>query len=312
MTKGTYPDKYISMPDIFFTDFVWTTEEADKWLSSPHSERLDLLSARGGSLHTSSLVVPITVCWEDKDSANILFHQGMAPVMLYWNSPGAVYMGLHSDISQHATYSRGDETLREVWNASKADIAHLQMRSGKQVVQEMLALYHSRLPGVLCAYDSIVRKSIEAHREWVANGGYTIASDPSLGPSVETAADRVRAQQSGETAIGPERLEAESNNEPCVERAEFEDWPESVKRALDDFTNAANAGISAVTKFTIFNANWQGLSVEQKGHILKIWELENETSTLTDNMDRGVVTGPTDYASGSAKVAERTVDENVD
>lgn len=275
---------------------MWTSEQVIQWFKTPHWQRLDLLSARGNALSTALPVVPITLCWESNDSSNIMFYRGMSPVMLYWNSPGAVYLGLHNDISQHAVYSTRYGNLRSVWNAEKANITQFQMRSDLDLVKRLLAFYESGTPGIVCLYGNIVEQSIKAHRRWVANGGYTITSDKDLGASIAAAANKIRALRAGyeDTTMEHEIFETEANREFRELRAEAQAWPESDKQALAEYTIAANAGVSEVSVFLTSNKNWQDLSAERKTQIFEIWTLEQESSWLTDNVDRPIACAPTD------------------
>ncbi|KAK5055138.1 hypothetical protein LTR84_012886 [Exophiala bonariae] len=297
LTRDMWPDEYISLPELIFTDYIWTEAESIQWLQSPHWQRLDLLNARGNALSISSPVVPVTLCWETKtDYSNINFFQGLAPVMLYCNDRGAVYMGLHEDLSHHAKYFDRAAKLpligRRVWYAEKEKIPQFQMRSGNQVLQELLSLYQSRRPGVVFVHEEIVKESIQAHHKWVANGGYTIASDKDLGPDVAAAAELVRNRRGFQNTVAPAREQPDTT----AIRAELRDlrvevaaWPASVKEAYADFINAANRGVSVVVEFTISNINWQDLSVEHKRKILRLWELEQEVSTVMEVEDQAMI-----------------------
>ena len=258
-------------------DYKWTPESRDAWFESPHWQRLDLLSARGNALHAANPTMPLTLCFEYDDYSNIQFYEGVATATLYYNTYGTMYIGFFADMSQHASRGRSNRNHRLTYTARKVDIGAFQVRTGLQAVQQLQAMYRERRQEALFLYGTIVRKSIEAHRAWVANGGYTIETDPSLGEKVSIALARAR----GQANAGAQTIEGAEIGRRLRElrRQADEWWPARLKQALEDYCVAATDGVVAVSRFMVRDINWATLTADEKDKVIDVWDLEQEART---------------------------------
>lgn len=286
LTYGKWPDSYIQLPELLFVDYKWTEKERDNWLQSPHWQRLDLLSARGNQLHTAIPTMPITLCYELDDYPTIQFVQALGATILYYNSQGAMYMGFLEDLDQVARFVRPSGNQRPRWVVPEAQVAQFQVRSGRAAAERLCSLYDEQRPESLFLYATIVEKSIQAHAEWVANGGYTVESDSDLGKKIQERVDKVREQR---LRAAEQEAAREVAREAAVTAGrrlqqlmeEVETWPEALQLTLEDFRAAADTGVAAVSRFTVQDEHWATLSIQDRETIIDIWELEQEAARRT-------------------------------
>lgn len=241
-------------------------------MRSPHWQRLDLLSARGNTLSGHLPTMPITLCYESDDYDDILFYECLGRTILYYNLPGAMYLGLLDDMTRLARYVRQQGSARARWIASKPSVAQFQMQSGQQAVQQLQTLFQRRLQGTMFLYNKIVTYSIAAHRDWVNAGGYTIGSDPHLGPEIaQRVADfRARLAQAAPSVPGVLGYRLR------VLRNEVQTWTDNQRQAVEDYKSAANSDVLAVSLFLTLDENWNALTIDQKQRAIDLWQLEQE------------------------------------
>lgn len=79
---------------------------------------------------------------------------------------------------------------------------------------------------------------------------------------------------------------------------------ERFKQGLGDYTIAANEGVSAVSDFLTFNANWKTLSDAEKSRIFKIWKLEQEIAALNEDADHVAEDADDSLWSLSSEISE--------
>ncbi|KAK5269008.1 hypothetical protein LTR99_009433 [Exophiala xenobiotica] len=299
LRSSTYPDSYIQLPDLLYVDYKWMDGECDAWMRSPHWQRLDLLSARGNSLHIQIPTMPITLCHEKDNYENIQFFEGFGKATMYYNARGAMYLGFLANMAAVARYIRMWQGGRPRWMANKVDVAQFQMRSGRQAAQQLQAMYRQRHPRSVYIYGDLVTNS--AHRDWVAAGGYTVTSDPTLGPELaqRIATVQIRLAQDvqppaeaagvAETATTADEAAATAHRGHGLQalRSEAEGWPDNQKQALEDYIGAANMGVLAVSRLMISDENWSALTTEQKESIVNIWQLEQEAYERTPDVEAG-------------------------
>ncbi|KAK5279222.1 hypothetical protein LTR40_008111, partial [Exophiala xenobiotica] len=282
LVRKEYPESYLQLPDLLYVDFKWTDEARDAWLRGPHWQRLDLLSARAHVLHVNIPTMPIALSYESDDYDEIRFFDNIAQTVLYYNAEGAMYLGFLEDLNQVAighSLARG-LTWRAQYYVSKDDAGQFKISSGLQAAQQLQSMYQQRRGGKLFLYGTIVSKSIEAHRDWVAAGGYTVEGDPTLGPRIAERIETAQARLDRTTTERGQRLQR------LLE--ETETWPYNVKLALDDYTAAAKGGVVAATRFTISDEGWTALTAVEKNRIVDIYELDEAARERALNADSSV------------------------
>jgi hypothetical protein len=282
LVRKEYPESYLQLPDLLYVDFKWTDEARDAWLRSPHWQRLDLLSARANALHVNIPTMPIALSYESDDYDEIQFFDNIAQTVLYYNAEGAMYLGFLEDLNQVAighSLARG-LTWRAQYYVSKDDAGQFKISSGLQAAQQLQSMYQQRRGGKLFLYGTIALKSIEAHRDWVAAGGYTVKGDPTLGPRIAERIETAQARLDRTSTERGQRLQR------LLE--ETETWPYKVKLALDDYTAAAKEGVVAATRFTISDEGWTALTAVEKNRIVDIYELDEAARERALNADSSV------------------------
>ncbi|KIW55042.1 hypothetical protein PV05_07359 [Exophiala xenobiotica] len=60
-------------------------------------------------------------------------------------------------------------------------------------------------------------------------------------------------------------------------------WPEWMKKALCDYTSAADTGMVEVSRFMVSDTNWQWLLREEKELVIATWARDNETEKLLED-----------------------------
>ena len=307
------PDSYVDLPDLLYVDFEWDEKSKQKWLNTPHSARLRLLSARNNSLHLGVPTMPITHMHERNSYVGIVLPESMATVAMYSNGSGYTFLGHIQDMSTSMTWyaaSQARITLG-VWKGLKTDLVPFQARSGQDIVQRLATLYQAQRPESIRFYKNIALKAIAAHNDWVAVGGYTFGYENSMGTALGEEVQIVLQQQyqqvidqaqPAEGAVeqqlepGPIRQpERDIGDQLRDMEQEFSAWPLDLKATRTAYNDASRAGISELSRYMIWDETWKMLSDEQKETIVTLRELTEEAA------DRAQALGDRDSPAGRGR-----------
>jgi hypothetical protein len=309
-TTEAYPEDYITLPELLYVDYKWSEGDKAAWFERPHWQRLDLLSARGNSLHLGLPTLPISLFYENTDKATIKFYDSWPAVTLYHNLQGATYLGYSADLSAHGIFTAQTDVNRGFWICRKNNVVGQKMSSAQEAVQRLRAMLNERREDSFVLYKTVVERSIDAHRQWVANNGYTILADRTLGQNVHNMVLRIQSQNrapvggpdggpagggagggaaglvggAGGPAGGPATGAAQEAN---INPAGFDElrtrlqglwdaargWSETARNTANEFIVAANRGTVAVARFVTADIDWNSITVRERNSIIDIWEL---------------------------------------
>lgn len=124
--------------------------------------------------------MPIGLHDDDKTFETVAFSDGIGTVMMSFNPSGYLYLANEDAIP-------GMELLRDRARAkvrlqdTKQAMNQYLMRSGHSVAQKLQEMHDegaTTRPASLFTYGELTRLTIAAHREWVANGGCSLVTDP--------------------------------------------------------------------------------------------------------------------------------------
>lgn len=130
---------------------------------------------------------------------------------------------------------------------------------------------HEARSSSIWRFRSVIGEVTKSHDGWVANEGYTIASDHALDSKLakehETTAERL--ETTGTAAV--QRL--------SELRLLTESWNTEKRIVLQQYVDTANTkSMIDLSPFLILNEDWLALSQEEKGIAPELWKLEDKVS----------------------------------
>lgn len=258
----------LEAPDLLYVDFVWDNQSRNEWFRSAHWKRLDLLSARAGALNLNIVKMPITLAYETDNYDNIRFHESLAAVALTYNASDYTYLGFLTDMTPHMFYVRQSQRNLAFWQGDKTCMAQFRMTSGQKIAIRLRAMWLETRPESFWFLRSIIRELVRGHDEWVANGGYTIEADTTLGEAITREYAAVVAQQEPVDTPG-DRLQQL--------RIITGRWDANKRKVLQDYIDTAHStSFFDLSKFLVFGEDWLSLSQEEKGMVIELRKLEHE------------------------------------
>ena len=279
------PDSYVDLPDLLYVDFEWDETSKQKWLNTPHSARLGFLSVRNNSLHLGVPTMPITHMHERNSYVDIVVPEGMGTVAMYSNGSGYTFLGHVQDMSASMTWHAAsqDRIHLGIWKGSKTNLVAFQARSGQDIVRRLATLYQAQRPESIRFYKDIALKAVAAHDDWLAVGGYTFAYDDSmgtaLGEEVQVVLQHQFQQAIDQVEPGPNRQPGQDIGDQLRDmEEEFSAWPLNLQATRTAYNDASMAGISALSRYMIWDETWKTLSDEQKETIVSLRELAKEAA----------------------------------
>lgn len=292
--KALWTATTVQLPSLLYVDYIWDDGEKDRWLTSPHWQRLDMLNARAGVLDLDDLTMPISLTFEVDNYDNVRIYEGLAPINLYYNSSGYTYLGFTADMATHMQ-SATEEARGAFWQAPKDVLTQFNMTSGHMGATRLQSMYKETRPETLWFLRTLIKEAIKGHNEWVSNGGYTIEGDIDLGPSLAAKfQEAVHVQD--QAARGISRLEQL--------RDITGDWDIDKRISLQKYLDIADEGtLPSLSRFMVFDEGWSKLTQEEKGFAIELWTLENKEyragSDEDDNDDNG--NGGIEDSAGDAR-----------
>ena len=172
--------------------------------------------------------------------------------------------------SRRATTQLQQGDRRDFWQADKGNLLQFRAVSGPDIVRRLGACYRRQRPESIWRFGTIVEKMIEAHNEWVGNGGYTIEHDPWLGEDLAQKVKRAMEHQADTAEAGSRLQELQQ---------QVTQWDAFAQLALDGYRAAASQGVTAASLFMVEDEEWNQLAREKKLVAIEIWALEEEVGT---------------------------------
>lgn len=255
------------LPSLIYIDYVWDNAERDAWLRLPHWQRLDLLNARANTLDLETVTMPITLIFEVDNYSNVRIDEGLATITMTYNSSGYTYLAFTADMTAHMrSTSRG--AAGTFWQAQKDMLTQFRMMSGPMVAAQLRSMYRQSRPETFYFLRTLIKEAIKGHREWVNNGGYTIAGDRGLGPGIA---------RKFEAALQARVLSTRGGTRLEQLRYLTSQWSADKRVALQQYIDTMNDGLmTRLSQFLVFNERWLSLTQEEKSLVIELWTLEDE------------------------------------
>lgn len=280
-----WPGLHDALPDLYYIDYAWEEAPRREWFKLSHKRRIELLDASNGFPLDQALCLPINLNYEMDDYRTVRITHGSAPIFLFYNGFGYMYLGSVVEAATAMAYLKPDTTdesgspYRAFWHAPKTAMDPFQIRSSRLAVEKLHALYLLQRPWPVRpneGRDSLYYYCIAMNICGVETGRALGLPGLTLGAAALGGSKGVSPQPQSTASASDAESEPGGRLKQILELAAA--WTDPLKATYARYKIATLGGSMAVTLFLITDGGFVSLEYELKLLLLERLELEQESA----------------------------------